>query len=206
MGLRKSIIAAVLLLVTAGCTPVRSINPVGTTTTQTLDVSLCGTWKDDIFRLNLGEDIHVVEVGEGKLTAFKSDVRQSQDGVGSFDIFQFTTAVAGTNHFINARDIRLEGDKSVDRPGWRLLFYTVRKDGQSLKLYYLDDTKVTKAIETGVLKGHIEKHRTTNADGKTEIVVDSIEITAGPAELDAFMATPQALGLFTLYRKYWKSE
>jgi hypothetical protein len=199
-------LALTCAILAAGCVVPTSKYPVGTTTGLTRDTALLGTWKDDVFRVDFGEDIHVVPVGDGVMTAFSSRLPDKPDEAGELSIYQFTTATLGANHFINARELKLEGDERKQLTQWTPLFYTVRNDGRSLKLYYLNQEKTIKAIESGTLKGHIEKHKTTNSEGKTEDIIDSIEITSEPVELDAFMATPQAVELFTLYRRFKKIE
>ena len=203
MTIRNAIAMAFALLL-AGCGAVTTTHEIGTTAGLRTDLALVGTWKDDVFRQDFGQDIHVVPVGQGTLTAFESRIRQRPDDVGSFTIYSFTTAKLGDNHFINADVIRLEGDKSAKRPGWLPLFYTVR--GNSLKLYYLEQERAAKAIEAGLIAGRIDRHQRKSDDGKVEDVIDNVEITAEPAALDAFMAKPEAVALFRLYMQLRKIE
>ena len=131
---------------------------------------------------------------------------EKEDGAGSFQLYEFTVARVGENHFINARKLSLAREHNDQPENWMPLFYTTTHEGRSLKLYYLDQDKIIKAIESGALKGRVEKHQRKNDDGKIEDEIDAITITAEPADLDAFMAKPEAADLFQLYKRYWRIE
>lgn len=206
MALARTCLMLACILFAAGCVTPTTRNPVGLTTGLTRDAALIGTWRDDEFRFDEGEVFHVVPVGTETMTAFCIHMPQKKDEAGSFSVYEFTTAMAGQNHFINARELHLAREHVQDADGWMPLFYTTKNGGRSLKLYHLDQTRIAKAIESGALKGQVEKHKDTNSDGSVSEIIDSIEITAEPAELDAFMAKPEAAGLFTLYKKYRKVE
>ena len=202
-----AVLALACALLAAGCVTPISKNPVGMTTGLHRDLSLVGTWEEDMGRYSEGEVITVVPVGTDDLmTAFQVGLPKKKDDAGSFTLYEFTTAKVGENHFANARELPLARDHHNERDGWMPLFYTTTHEGRSLKLYYLDQEKIIKAIETGALKGRVERHKQKNDDGTIEDKIDTITITAEPAELDAFMAKPEAADLFRLYKHYWRLE
>lgn len=186
------------VLFSAGCVTPVSVNPVGTTTGLGRDMALVGTWRDDAFRFDDRESITVAPVGDSGMTAFRVRLPDTPEEQGSFTLYAFSTATLGQNHFINARKVLLASDKRDEDAGWMPLYYTVKANGRSAKLYYLDSEKLAKTIESGALKGRVERKK----DG----AIDAITITADPAELDAFFTKPEAASLFQLLMRYRKVE
>jgi hypothetical protein len=177
-------IAATLLL--AGCLPVTSKTPVGTTVGLGADEALYGTWvgrspddkdkKDDCY-------FHFMKAKDGSLTAVMVLAKGSDDD--GWTVFNVRTAALGKNHFINAvetfdKDAPADGSlKNVNIP----LLYTI-KDG-TLTLYLIDEDKAKEAVQRGAIKGTVEPGQSGD-----------VQITADAAELDAFMAKPEAAKTF----------
>jgi hypothetical protein len=177
--------AAACALMLAGCLPVTSTSPVGTTAGLGADPALYGTWKGHSPEAGDQHDgfFHFMAAKDGSLTAAVILAAGGKDD--GWTIFAVRTAVLGKNHFINAvetfdKDAAAEGRlQNANVP----LLYVVR--GRTLTLYLLDEDKAKAAVKTGKLKGTIEPGE--NGD---------VAITAEPAELDAFMARPEAAEMF----------
>jgi hypothetical protein len=202
-----AMLALACALLVAGCVTPTSKNPIGMTTGLHRDLSLVGTWKDDFPWRDEGDTITVAPVGtDNSMTAFQVGLPEKKDGAGSFQLYEFTVARVGEHHFVNARKLPSRSEHTDQPDDWMPLYYTTTHDGRSLKLYYLSQDKIVKAIESGALKGRVEKHQRKNDDGTVEDAIDAITITAEPAELDAFMAKPEAADLFQLYKRYWRVD
>ncbi len=168
-----------------GCLPVTSTTPVGTTTGLGADASLYGTWKGHSPDADNKDDgfFHFMAAKDGSITIAMIQARGGSDD--GWTIFSARTASLGKNRFINAvetfdKDAPAEGTlKNANIP----LLYAVK--GRTLTIYLMDEDKTKEAVKTGKLKGTIEPGE--NGD---------VVITSDAAELDAFMTTPEAAGLF----------
>jgi hypothetical protein len=180
--LAAALACAILL---AGCLPVTSTNPVGTTTGLSADKALYGTWKGQAVDATSKDDgyFHFMLAKDGSITIAMILARGSSDD--GWTVFNARTATLGKNHFINAvetfdKDAPAEGDlKNANIP----MLYVQK--GRTLTIYLLDEDKTKEAVRAGKLKGTIEPGDSGD-----------VEITSDAAELDAFMATPDAVGLF----------
>lgn len=185
MKLIRVLVALAAAALLAGCLPVTSKTPVGTTAGLNTDTALFGTWTgknpDDkqqrnatfhfMLAKNGGYDI-VVAMAEGG----------SDDG---WTAFTARTATLGPNHFLNVvmtydKDEPVTGGlKNANIP----LLYTLK--GRTLTLYLLDENATKAAIRAGTIKGTVGQGDSGDA-----------VITASAKELDAFMARPEAAKLF----------
>jgi hypothetical protein len=178
-----AVLACAFLL--TGCLPVTSKTPVGTTAGLGADSSLYGTWKGHSPDSENKDDgfFHFMAAKDGSITIAMILARGSSDD--GWTIFNARTASLGKNRFINAvetfdKDAPAEGIlKNANIP----LLYAVK--GRMLTIYLLDEDKTKEAVKAGKLKGTIEPGDSGD-----------VQITSEPAELDAFMATPEAAGLF----------
>jgi hypothetical protein len=186
-------IAATLLV--AGCLPVTSKTPVGTTAGLGADPALYGTWKGQSSDAKDKNDgyFHFMKAKDGSVTAVMVLARGSDDD--GWTVFNVRTATLGKNHFINAvetfdKDAPAEGSlKNANIP----LLYTIK--GKKLTLYLLDEDKVKAAIQAGKIAGTVEPGESGD-----------VQITADAAALDAFMATPEAAKLFKVFIVLKKAE
>jgi hypothetical protein len=177
--------AALACLLLAGCLPVTSTSPLGTTAGLGADPALYGSWKGHSPEAGDQHDgfFHFMAAKDGSLTAAVILAAGGKDD--GWTVFHVQTARLGRNHFLNAVETF---DKDAAASG-RLqnanvpLLYVLR--GKTLTLYLLDENKTKAAIKAGKLKGTIEPGK--NGD---------VTITAQPAELDAFMARPEAAEMF----------
>jgi hypothetical protein len=169
----------------AGCLPVTSKTPVGTTTGLGADTALMGTWKGHAAEGSNKDDgyFHFMLAKDGSITAAVIMAKGGSDD--GWTIFNVKTAALGKNKFLNAvetfdKDTAAEGRmKNATIP----MLYVLK--GKTLTLYLIDEEKAKAAITAGKLKGTIEPG--TSGD---------VEITSDAAELDAFMATPEAAQMF----------
>jgi len=176
-------VACALML--AGCLPVTSKTPIGTTAGLGADPALFGTWKGHSADADNKDDgfFHFMAAKDGSITVAVILARGSSDD--GWTIFSAHTATLAKNHYLNAvetfdKDAPAEGDlKNANIP----LLYVVK--GRTLTLYLLDEDKTKAAVKAGQLKGEVEPG--DNGD---------VVITADAAELDAFMAKPEAAELF----------
>ncbi|HUO97295.1 MAG TPA: hypothetical protein VMU01_01420 [Rhizomicrobium sp.] len=176
-------VACALML--AGCLPVTSKSPVGTTAGLGADGALFGTWKGHSADSDNKDDgyFHFMKAKDGSLTVAVVMAKGSDDD--GWTIFNAHTAALGPNRYLNAvetfdKDAPAEGDlKNASIP----LLYVVK--GRTLTLYLIDEDKAKEAVKAGKIKGEVEPGD-----------MGDVVITAEPAELDAFMARPEAKDLF----------
>lgn len=186
----KGIYAAVLAIAAvalAGCLPVTTKTPVGTTVGLAADPALIGSWKGQSPDAKQKQDgfFHFLLAKDGSLSvAMVFAAGTSDDG---WSVFNARTATLGKNRYLNAamtfdKDEPVKGAlKGVTFP----VLYVVK--GKTLTLYLLDEDKAKAAIKAGKIAGTVEPG--TSGD---------VTITADAKELDAFMARPEAKDLFKL--------
>jgi hypothetical protein len=200
-------------LLLAGCLPVTSTTPVGTTAGLGADEALYGTW---IGRAEDQPDRDKNDKGRGTLylhflPAKSQDtptitgvwvISGSDKGDSELNLYELRTAKLGGNNFIDvlkliAVDKEAKADASQDNGlngGAIPLLYKFGKH-HTLMLYLLDEDKVKAAIAAGKIAGTVEK-------GDFGDVI----ITADAAALDAFFATPESATLFKLFVVLHKAE
>jgi hypothetical protein len=204
MAIRWKWLVVLCALFAAGCYDTKTAKPIGTTAGFVQDKSLIGIWKDDHWRVDSGDYLHIFPVNAQEMTLLWIEAPKGADR-GSFSQFRVTTAKLGNNRFLN---VAKWNEQSVEEAVKERVpvFYTLRNGGRTLTIYLADDERVAKAIESGALKGVVEKHLEKRNDGTTYADYDKIEITAEPAELDAFMAKPEAAELFKVFMVLKKVE
>lgn len=198
-------------LLLAGCLPVTSKVPVGTTTGLGADPALLGTW------IGRAED----QPGNDKkdegtlyihfLPATSPDgpeitgvwvVTKNGKSDGELNIYVLRTAKLGDNGFIDV--VKFTNPDTQTKPGAAPdnglngntipLLYTIGKH-RTLTLYLLDEDATKAAIAAGKIAGTVE----TGNFG-------DVKITADAHALDAFMATPEAAKLFKAFVVLHKAE
>lgn len=182
--IRTAVVLAASLLL-AGCLPVTSKTPVGSTANLGADKALIGTWKGHSPDSNDKQDafVHFMQAKDGGMTIALVYAHGTNDD--GWTIFNAKSATLGKNHFLNAVETFDKDAATADRlqnaniP----MLYTVK--GRTLTIYLLDEDKTKAAIKAGKLNGTI-----TNGDA------GDVTLTSDAAELDAFMASPEATDLF----------
>lgn len=138
------------------------------------DPALIGTWRglDEDGKVEKGMFLHVIahKSGEGLGLALIDD--------NSFMILDATTVQAGPYRYLNATIKDMPGTSDADRAllGLHIVRYEVK--GKTLKLWLLSAPEVTRAVESGLLKG------TTEGSGMSK----TVRLTASSEELNAFFS------------------
>lgn len=179
-------ISVALLL--AGCLPVTSETPVGTTTGFRNDNALYGTWKGRMEDEKTETYFHFLPDKDGSITAVLVSAQGGKEDAG-WMTFALRTATLGTNRIMNAVEATDNGKPPEDAmKGANIpLLYTI-SNGRKLTLYLLDEDKAKDAIKAGKIAGTIEAGN-----------FGDVKITANAGALDAFMATPEAAKLFKAF-------
>jgi len=142
-------------------------------------------------RANEGGDgayLTFVRGEEGAMSAVLVGVTQTSDGRAPtfYGVYDTRTATLGHYAYINARILLEDGKPPEGATAKNIvpLLYQIR--GNRLELYLLDEKATADAVHSGQIAGHVEQG--TYGD---------VEITADPAALDRFFASPAARALFT---------
>ena len=194
------ILAATLLL--AGCLPVTTKTPVGTTAGLGADPALTGSW------VGLSQDqpdakpkargtyyLHFLKAKDGSALAallVMSATNTNDDGWMSFAV---NSATLGANHYLNAAMTGNNGDPTDPNAKNQSFPILYRISHHTLTLYLLDEDKVNAAIAAHVLAGTVEPGS-----------YGDVQITADAKTLDAFMAKPEAVKLFKPFLVLRKTE
>lgn len=189
------LVAAFLCVMLAGCLPVTTKTPVGTTTGLGSDAALYGTWKGRNFDDKNAKDayLHFMKGKDGAITALLAYARgESDDG---WTVLKLHTAKLGDHRYMNAVET-FDGDapatdeyKNANIP----LLYTIK--GRTLTLYLFDEAKVKEAIKAGEIAG-------TVAQGD----YGDVTLTADAAALDAWLARPEAVKMFKAFLVMKRTE
>lgn len=181
----RSVVALIAAVMLAGCLPVTSNTPVGTTTGLGADPALFGTWKgknpDD--KQQRDASFHFMLAKDGGFDIVVAMAEGGRDD--GWTAFTAHTAMLGQNRILN---VVMTYDKNEPVTGGlknaNIPLLYVRK-GRTLTLYLLDEDATKAAIRAGTLKGTISE----GANGDAVITADAVD-------LDAFMAKPEAKKLF----------
>jgi len=194
MKIIRAIASVACVLLLAGCLPVTTKTPVGTTAGLGVDEALYGTWRGPAEDGKGIAYLHILKSEKDKTMAgilVEGDLKGQGDG-GAI-LVQFDTARLGQNRYLNVRhllddDKDKEGDMSWTDINGASAPFLYRLEGDRLTLLWLDEDKVKAAIKSGVLTGTI-------GDGD----YGDVQITLDAKALDAFMAKPEATKLFKVY-------
>ena len=196
-------LAATLLL--AGCLPVTSKTPVGTTAGLGADQALYGTWigrSEDQPDKDQKKDkgvlyLHFLPARPQEPPAIIGVwvVTGDAKSNGEVDLYELRAAKLGDNNFIDILKLS-DISKGIDanassnnglNGGSVPVLYKFGKH-HTLTLYLLDEDKVKEAIKAGKIAGTVEPGDSGD-----------VQITADAAALDAFFATPEAAKLFKIF-------
>lgn len=181
MGFWRVVVAVLAALILAGCLPVTTTSPVGTAAGLGADKALIGAWKgrapDD-----KKAEAFFVHFLPAKQNALKAVMLGPDDD--EVMIFAVQTTKLGQNRYLNAVML-FDKEKLVEGHANYPLLYRI--EGNTLRLFILDEAKVKAAIKAGKIKGTI-------APGEGGDAV----ITAEPFAQDTFFAQPETVGLYRL--------
>jgi hypothetical protein len=181
----RTAILLVVGLLLAGCMPVSTVTPLGTTVGLGADPALIGTWQGRDEK-NGETTIVLTHFIAGPEHDLRLDYIGLNSGGAVLFVLRARTANLGDNRLINANVLAVgetAADENLRNKNIPVLY---RIQGDTLTLSMLDKEKVKAAIRAGRIIGTIEPG--DNGD---------VVITSEATELDAFFATPEAAGMFT---------
>lgn len=174
-----------LALSLAGCLPVTSTSPVGTTKALGADSRLVGMWQgrtDD----NAPIWFAFLPDGHGGLTAIAIGIPTAKDESGYYATYSLRTTSLGRAAYMNVRAVTEDGKPASEPPAGRSIIALYRFGvPRSLALYLADENATKDAIKARKIGGTIEP-------GK----FGDVTLTAKPADLDRFFASDAGLKLF----------
>jgi hypothetical protein len=172
---------ALAALSLSACVSVKE--PVGTTVGFANDPALEGLWVGKADKDKPDTYVHILATDDKSFTVVGVTERQGDDKAG-WGTMTVTTVLLGGHHYANLRDTSENGEAADANEGVIPLLYTVSGDTLSLSMF--DPEKVEDAIAAHRVEGTVEKGNRT----------DTIAITADAAHLDAWLAKPDAAGMF----------
>jgi hypothetical protein len=183
----KSLSYAVALCCTlalAACFPPATVHPIGAT--QAADPLLSGDWHAKMAESDPGQDEAVFHFHPGSDGSIALEI----DSVNKKDmdkiLVALTTAQIGANHFANAKLLNAGGDGAGKNEQRGTIAFLYRQEGSSLVLYQMNEDATKAAIKAGKIQGDVGQGQFGDA-----------VITADQAALDAFIASPQGVALFS---------
>jgi len=208
MGFRA--LALALVLIAGGCTHVTTTNPIGTTVGLGPDTALYGTWKGHFVKgwEKKGDPqvfIHFLRSGDTQTDALYVSAPRAGDDYGSTSTYTITTAKLGQNHYFNAVEKKADGNGDDTPSDYIPVLYRLDADG-TLTLCLMDLNKTVAAIRTGMPSGSFGTRVAKDDKGKVVTSYDYASIDAGPEDLDAFMAKPEAALLFEAFLVLKRAE
>jgi hypothetical protein len=167
-------------LALAACYPPTTSHPVGSTVGLKADPALTGVWKG-IDHDGKAHYVHFLHQSDGTLTIL---IVETGDKAEDWYSVTATTAQLGANRLMNAKLLWTDNKPETDIPGTVPVLYRFDAKG-TLTLALMNEDAAKAAILAGKIKGTVEKGAMGDA-----------VITAAPATLDKFMASPEVVKLF----------
>lgn len=174
-------------LLAAACLPVTTRYPVGTTIGLSADAALIGTWRvvpaPDQKQDKPGY-LHILSDGKGGLLAVLINPGNGT-ARGDLNVYAVSAAQLGALHIVNAHELYdINGPAGEhDAANFPMLY---RFDGKRrLRMILIDEAAAKAAVAAGQIDG------TIGAGDDPDIA-----LTADPAKLDAFFASPAGAALF----------
>ncbi len=195
MTFHWKILALACTLFIGGCSTATTKYPIGMTTGFPADARLYGTWKN---METQGDEphnvyIHFLSSDGGAITALVVDT--SGTGHDSWECSRLLTASLGSNNYLNIVEKGFCHGESKTEASRERYLYTIENGVLTIRM--MDADKTIAAIKAGAIAGTYEHHVSKDRDGNVNYEYDTAEITADPAALDAYFATPEAAKLFT---------
>ncbi|HEY1710861.1 MAG TPA: hypothetical protein VGG10_21530 [Rhizomicrobium sp.] len=185
---RLSLVVAALLC--ASCTTTKY--PIGASTPQTPDLTIAGTWQAS------SQFLHIIPEDKDRFVV--AYINGPPGERPELDVVQATTALVGTNRFLNVGRVsddllhsvvwldddtlpEIEKKHTANAELWPLLYRLSAEN--KLITCFIDNDAAAAAVRSGQLAG-----TATNEKPVT------VHIDAEPAVLDQFMASPSGTALF----------
>jgi len=169
--------------VLAGCLPVTSSSPLGTTVAATGDPQLAGMWKGKL-GTSAGVAYVVFYPGKDGVQKIVMLAPPTADDEGGWMVFEARAAKLGANTYLDARELEDNGRQPEAKLGHVPVLYKANGDG-FLALYLIDEPAARAAIARRALAGTVEPGE-----------YGDVTITADPAALDAFFSGSAGRALF----------
>jgi hypothetical protein len=204
MKIHRIALAAAAALLLAGCLPVTSKAPIGTTAGLGADEALFGTWvgrAEDQADKSQDKDkgvlyLHFLKGKDAGATSVLWVTTGSSKNDNGWMSFTVSIAKLGANRYMNAVETSEDGKPASDqlKNANIPLLYRFGKH-HTLTLYLLEEDKVKEAIKAGKIAGTIESGN-----------FGDVKITADGPALDAFFTKPEAAKLFKVFVVLKKAE
>jgi hypothetical protein len=180
----RLLLLAAAMAALAACYPPVTSHPVGSTSGLKPDPVLDGLWKGQPHDTSeRGVYFHFLPRPDGTITLITVATGDKPDA--DWDAITMTTGRAGNNRFMNIRLVSDNGKPEKDPPAGTIpVLYRLDAKGQ-MTIWLTDENATKDAIKSGKLKGTIGKGDYGDA-----------VITADPATLDRFMASPAGRALY----------
>jgi hypothetical protein len=192
----RTVLIVVCTLLLAGCLPVTSKTPVGTTVGLGADPALIGTWQGyDQEHHHLHVYLHIYARKDVGLIAVQVATGNKQED-GGVMLYQLKTTTLGANRFLDVFKFCDDGDQAkwTDLNGGSTpVLYRIAH--HTLTLSQLDEDKVKAAIAAGAIAGTVEPGD-----------YGDVQLTADAKTLDAFMARPETAKLYKILMVFRKTE
>lgn len=182
------VISVALGLLLAGCIPVTTKTPVGSTAGFKNDPGLAGVWQG---KVNEGGDtatLAFLSTDEGMVAVMIGTPMSNGkiDSGGFYASYALKTAMLGHNRYINAHELIEDGKpaKGKEAEGTFPVLYSMAADG-TLVLTLVDEDAAKEAVNSGKIAGTVEK--TSYGD---------VALTGTPAALDRYFSSAAGRALF----------
>lgn len=187
---RSALLAAALAAFgLSACVAVK--NPIGTSVGYVNDPALEGTWRGSSDEDRPNGYFHVIANDDATMTVVGFTPKGPKDKA-EWGTLSLTTVTLGPNRYMNVRETGENGGPPKDSwPAGASIPLLYRIDGNTLRIFTLDEKKTADAIRAKKIEGTV----TTNKVGS--IPYDTVAITADGPHLDAYLARPDAANLFT---------
>jgi hypothetical protein len=168
-------------LIVAACLPVTSKSPIGSTAGYKPDPLLTGLWKATSDKSSGYFAFYPQADGSTQIVMFEPSAPGDK---GGWVVFEVHTATLGAGRYMDASETEDDGKPPAQALAHMPVLYRFDADG-SLALTLMDEDAAKDAINAGRIAGEV-------LPGQFGDVV----LTAPPAALDAFLASPAGRALF----------
>ena len=171
-------------LAMAGCLPVTSLSPLGTTVGAKPDPQLTGMWKGKLGTSAEAAYLTFYPEQNGVMKVVMLAPPSANDD-GGWMIFEARPVALGSYRYLDAREIEDGGKPPDPKLAHVPVLYKISGDGFFV-LYLIDETVARAAIRKGTIAGTIEPSD-----------FGDVTITAAPTALDAYFGADAGRALFT---------
>ncbi len=167
--------------------------PVGSSVGYKNDPALEGLWVGRSDNDNSITYVHVILNDDDTITAVGVTPRHDS-GKAAWGTLAMTTVKLGANRYLNERETSDDGKPPKDDDAKTMSAY-YRISGDTLTIYMFDSDKVAKDVDAGRIAGIVHH-------GDQNNLVQSVEVTADGAALDAWLSGGDAPELFSKFMTF----